>query len=271
MNIISQTRTILISLGFIVPMVAVSKLMMVMLSLETQINLIPVLLSAIGMLPIYIMDRVKDPEEDQANDNKSQRREIVQRYKHYLTALSIVLIVTYFVINVVYLDWMEVVILHTHLFIFVVYSKTKPFILIDTLAVGIAWSTFILGIVVFYSQIGFSLSIFIAMLVMKMGETELSNIRDLDADKKSGNPTLPVVVGEKKTMIFVNTSFALSIALLSYYLPVKSLVIILMLSIVLIYIFVSDRFKNIERMMYWDRIIKLLIGLTCLIFLVFLV
>lgn len=263
----SKIITLLISIGFLVPIIAVSKILLVKLALNTEITIEPILLGLIGMLPIYLLDRIGDSEEDEINDNKSERKELIQQHKSKILVLSVVLLATYALLNILMVEPWKALILHVHFLIFLIYSNTKQYILLDTVAVGVAWSTFILGLVTFYTGSSFSISIFAAMLIMKMGETELSNIRDAEADKMAGHPTLPVKFGGEKTIIFSTSCLILSFLVLFYFLSNFQSLIIGTAVIPVLYFYISYKNRSIEKTMYWDRLMKILIGLLSFILL----
>lgn len=253
----------MMSVGFIVPFVAVSKVLMVMVALETDLNIYPIILAATGSLPIYLLDRVDNPQEDRLNENKSERRSLIEKYREEIIFISVSMIIFYISCNFLFLEIWKALAVHIHIVIFLLYSRTKQFVLLDSLSVAFAWSVFILSLVTFYTDTQFSAILFLSMLSMKIGETELSNIRDKTADEKSGNPTLPVLLDSNKTIIFAVTSFLVSILIILYHLPNEQRLLIGISSLPIIYLYATYKKRPIENTMYVERAVKISIGLVC--------
>lgn len=261
---LSKIFTLLVSVGFIVPIVAVSKILIVKFGLSANLKLEPVILSVVGSLPVYLLDRVDDAEEDEVNDNKSERRELVEDNKRKILALCILSVLSYACLNLVAIELWKTLVLHVHFLIFFVYSYTKNYILLDTISVGVAWSTFIVFLVTFYTNVSFSVGMFLSMLVMKIGETEFSNIRDAEADEEAGHPTLPTQFGSKKTVIFSTLCLIVSFLILFYYITITRSLIIMVGMIPIILFYASYGRRPVEKTMYWDRVFKLIISVICL-------
>lgn len=265
----SKLITLFISMGFIVPIIAVSKILMVKLVLSTPLVPEPMFLAVIGSLPVYLLDRVEKPEEDEINKNKSERIEIVNDYGRIIKILSLTLIITYVITNFALLEpWMAIVV-QTHFILFIIYPKSKKFIILDTILVGVAWSVFLVSLVSFYTEPQFSfeliLSVFISMFVMKVGETELSNIRDKESDAEAGHPTLPSVFSEERVIAFVSLCLITSFIILSYHTSYPQLLVFIIGSAPILYSYASYDKRSLEKTMYLDRLCKIIISSLILV------
>jgi len=269
MNIVQKWKTLFVSIGFMVPFVALFKLFMIFGVLNISPNWKAVLATACGSLPVYLIDRVRLPDEDQNNSAKSDRERLVKDLRTEIILLSIALICLYSTLSYVYLSWIEMILVHIHIILFTVYSYAKELILVDTLLVAVAWSVPLITVAVFYTNS--SVSFFggliagVAMLLMKSGETELSNIRDRTADKEAGHPTLPNTLGTRNTIIFSTATFSISILIILLLIPRIVFLPILVISFLLIYVYLTHSNKSVERILAIDRIGKILIGLLCVL------
>lgn len=194
----SIVATLLVEVGFLVPIVAISKLIIVMHLLGIQLQWEPLVAMALVTIPVYFGDRLFVDEEDKDNEQKSLRNNLLERFQTHLVTLVILSFIGFEILTFTHLSHIGFLAVQFPFLIFVSYLLLKKIRHIDTVGIATAWSVELILLATLFSSYPLTieprlLAVFAIMFIMKMSETELSNIRDIHGDTKAGNETFPIV------------------------------------------------------------------------------
>lgn len=261
---------LLVQIGFIASIMGGVKIIISTFILTNSVHLIPILLGVLAATPIYILDRVKYNSEDLESESKKERINIVKNYRNLLILISAMSYILYIFIGLYYVNIFEIIIMNIQLFVFIMYPYLKNYLVIDTISIAIVNATLFVVIPLFVLDLSFSTDViwlFISGFIMKFSETELSNIRDMNADEKSGHITLPVKYNVRNINILVLFGEIISliiITLIIEVLVIQVFIILIIFSYIKLEYDVSD--KNISEVMLYNRILKILVSISVLFY-----
>jgi 4-hydroxybenzoate polyprenyltransferase len=260
-----------VEVGAIVPLVGMAKLGIVLYLFQFNPTLIPFIAIGLVTLPVYFGDRLFVDSEDKNNEKKALRNQLLQKFH---TPLSVSVLLSFLLFQGIiffFLSIPQALLLQFPFFVFVLYPKLKKYNYLDTLSIAMAWSIELIGIALFFGNrtpTNLTLSIaFIAMFCMKIAETEIGNIRDVEGDLKAGNNTFPSIYGVEKTTYLILSLLIFSfgcIILLSHSLIIQGLTL-LTVSLLLL----SERTvtpDSARDIMFIDRSLKITLASCMIIF-----
>lgn len=254
-----------VQIGFIASIMGGVKIIISSFVLTNSVYFIPVLLGFLAATPIYILDRVKYISEDLKSESKKERVNIVKNYKNLLILISVISYILYLSIGLYYVNIFEMIIMNIQVFVFIMYPYLKNYLVLDTISIAIVNATLFVAIPLFVLDLSFSTNIiwlFISGFIMKFSETELSNIRDMNADKKSGHITLPVKFDIRKLNTLILFGEIISLIIITLIIDV---LVIQVFIILIIFCYIKLEYdvsnKNISEVMLYNRILKILISI----------
>lgn len=254
-----------VQIGFIASIMGGVKIIISTFVLTNSVYFTPILLGFLAATPIYILDRVKYISEDLKSEAKKERINIVQNYKNILILISVISYVLYLSIGLYYVNIFEMIVINIQVFVFIMYPHLKNYLVLDTISIALVNATLFVTIPLFVLDLSFSTNIiwlFIIGFIMKFSETELSNIRDMSADKKSGHITLPVRYDIRKLNILILSGEIISLIILAL---IIDILIIQVFIILIIFCYIKLEYdvsnKNISEVMLYNRLLKILISI----------
>ena len=257
-------------IGFVVPIVAVSKIIISMYVLNITFSYLPIVLAFSGSLSIYLFDRLNINREDKCSTNKSKRIEIIRKYKNSIEFAAYTSLIIFISILFIELSIVKFLICCNPILIFIFYSKLKNTLYLDTVSIAFAWSSELVLIPIFFSDFIYnnyiSLIVFLCLFIMKFSETELSNIRDLSADSMAGNTTLPVKLGVEKVKKLIITGEVVSLLVLGIISNSSLFFLATLLSATYIfYIIYNLDEQNISNLMLKNRLVKIILSISIIL------
>jgi 1,4-dihydroxy-2-naphthoate octaprenyltransferase len=269
-HIYNNIITIFVEVGFIVPIVAVGKIIITMYALSISITYEPIFLAFIGSLPIYLFDRLDLDDEDLNSTKKQNRVRMIQKYKNIFTFIALFSIILFITILFIKLPFYKFLLTNIPLCIFMMYSKLKETLFLDTVGIAIAWSSELIFISVFFSNINIAYStivpLFFGLAIMKSSESELSNIRDKDADYNDGKYTIPIKFGVKNTIRGIICMELLALLIISILINNILFTLLSILSgVLIVYTMMDVKKDSISSIMFKNRLIKITLGISLLI------
>lgn len=262
--------TLFVEVGFIVPVVAVSKMIIAMNLLDIPFNSMAVLLIALISLSVYLFDRLMVDGEDVNSKLKRNRVNLINKYYYVLLFISISSLLCYLLISYYSLTITQFILINIPIYIFAIYETLKHTLFLDTVGIALAWSSQLILLPLFFSDINISYIMlfvtFIVFSIMKMSESELSNIRDIKADSDVGNETLPVKFGPK--LMNNITIFGEFISILIIVIFINN--IIFTGVAILLYVLLFIKTYNIDstlvsEIMLQNRLTKIVLGFILLV------
>jgi len=265
----NKLLTIFIEVGFIVPFVGVSKIIIIMHMFNMPQNSLAILLISLISLSIYLLDRIKINSEDRNSNIKKNRIKFIQKHKFILLIIALFCTFLFVSISYIKLDFIQLILINIPIFIFLIYNYLKKYLFLDTIGIALAWSSQLILLPLFLSNVNIGYTViflsFIAFFVMKVSESELSNIRDMKPDKKAGHTTLPLKYGSENVIIGIKIGELFSILIIN--ILINNL-IFFSFSVVLYLLFflsidISEPDK-ISRLIFKNRFIKIILAIIVL-------
>lgn len=219
-DIRNKTVTLFVDIGFIVPVVATSKIILTVYLLQVPYRAEPIVVSSLLSLSIYLLDRLVITEEDTESATKTRQTTLLNQYRPVFWFIAIGSLLTFFTITVIELSPIQIVLINIPLVVFSIYYYLKQTLFLDTAGIAVAWASYLLCTAVFFTDTppnhAAIIPTFFALGSMKVSETELSNIRDMAADATVGNRTLPMVIGVENTKVGIGIGETFSVVLFAY-------------------------------------------------------
>lgn len=199
--------TLLVEIGFIVPVVAMSKTILTLYILGLPYDATPVIVASLLPVAIYLCDRLAITDEDTVSTVKTRKVRLTRRYRLELWTVAVGALLAFMILTMVELSVWEFLLINIPLFVFVCYGRLKHTLLFDTLGIAVAWASYLLCTAVFFTNDSPDqsalLPLFIALGIMKISETELGNLRDIQGDAAAGNETIPMKIGIGNTKLLL--------------------------------------------------------------------
>lgn len=267
-SIISKFLTLSVEIGFLVPFIALSKLMIVVYLLDLPFKLEAFSSMALVTIPVYFGDRLFVDEEDKNNQQKTLRNRLVSDYYPHLFLFVVLSILSFWYITWTHLHFWAFISVQFPFFIFAMYPFLKKVRHLDTIAIATAWSVELILVSTLFSGSLFDVglleivSVTLIMFIMKMAETELSNIRDMEGDIRAGNETLAVIYPLDRVRKLVALGPIVSLSGVAY--MSDSLIISLFaifFSVLISFHIYSVTPSGVRNVIFIDRSLKILLAM----------
>lgn len=269
-NIYQYFITIFVEIGIVAGMMGGVKIIMSTFILTDSVYWLPIIMGVLAATPVYLLDRVKYISEDINSDKKANRLKIVRRHHKEIVAVSILMYLVYLYTGYIYLNTIEVIIINIQYIVLIIYPKLKSFLTLDTIAISFTNSVLLLSIPVFIIDVSYSIEfimLFIYGFIVKFSETELSNIRDIESDSKTGHKTLPIKYGIKKVNYLILCGEIIGLIILTYLFDIIIIQCFTILCIKYIIVLECDlSSRNISETMLYNRLLKFTIGLLIILY-----
>jgi 4-hydroxybenzoate polyprenyltransferase len=216
---------VLVYSGAYIALIAALEVVLVMVVLGLSTWLAPVAVGCITFT-IYANDRLVDVESDAVSN--PTRTAFVQRHRRSLSALA----ATAYGVAVMLAVDNGPLALALALFpaaVWVLYAvdwvpgllgsirRLKDVLMVSSLLVGLAWAVTVVVMPIAFAGVGFSPASWILIGYFAIGTfigTEISNVRDIEADETNSAATLPTTVGVKATKYILHGVAITGLALL---------------------------------------------------------
>lgn len=262
--------TIFVEIGIVAGMMGGVKIIMSTFILTDSVYWLPVIMGVLAATPVYLLDRVKYISEDINSEKKANRLKIVRRHDKEIVTVSILMYLVYLYTGYIYLNTIEVIIINIQYIVLIIYPRLKSFLTLDTIAISFTNSVLLLSIPVFIIDVSYSIEfimLFIYGFIVKFSETELSNIRDIESDSKSGHKTLPIKYGIKKVNYLILCGEIIGLIILTYLFDIIIIQCFTILCIKYIIVLECDlSSRNISETMLYNRLLKFTIGLLIILY-----
>lgn len=262
--------TIFVEIGIVAGMMGGVKIIMSTFILTDSVYWLPIIMGVLAATPVYLLDRVKYISEDINSDKKANRLKIVRRHDKEIVTVSILMYLVYLYTGYIYLNTIEVIIINIQYIVMIIYPKLKSFLTLDTIAISFTNSVLLLSIPVFIIDVSYSIEfimLFIYGFIVKFSETELSNIRDIESDSKTGHKTLPIKYGIKKVNYLILCGEIIGLIILTYLFDIIIVQCFTILCIKYIIVLECDlSSRNISETMLYNRLLKFTIGLLIILY-----
>ena len=216
----NEIVTLFVDIGFIVPVVATSKIILTVYLLQLPYSAEPIVVISLLSLSVYLLDRLVITEEDTKSATKTHQTTLLNQYRPVFWFIAIGSLFTFFTIIASKLSIVQFLLINIPLVVFSIYYHLKQTLFLDTAGIAVAWASCLLCTAVFFTDTppnhAAILPTFFALGSMKVSETELGNIRDMAADATVGNRTLPMVIGVENTKVGIGIGETFSVVLFAY-------------------------------------------------------
>lgn len=209
--------------------IAMAEVVVVMAILSLPLNLAPVI-AALLTFAVYGTDRVKDLETDVVST--PDRVAYVERYRDHLYVLSTAAYGVAVSLSV-FAGPLAFALSVLPGAVWLLYARDlipmpdggarrfKDFVVVNSLLVAVAWSAVIVFLPLVYvggAVTPAAVLLFAVFVLATFVNTEIPNIRDIDADRATGSRTLPTVFGVSVTrqILFAVTGLAAGVVLVAY-------------------------------------------------------
>jgi hypothetical protein len=269
-DIRNEIGTLFVDIGFIVPVVATSKIILTVYLLQLPYSVEPIVVISLLSLSIYLLDRLVITEEDTESATKTRQTTLLNQYRPVFWFIAIGSLLTFFTITVIKLSLMQFVLINIPLVVFSIYYYLKQTLFLDTAGIAVAWASCLLCTAVFFTDTppnhAAIIPTFFALGSMKVSETELGNIRDMPADATVGNRTLPMVIGVENTKVGIGIGETFSVVLFAYVANSPVFLAILTVYLLMIYRLLNRIDQTVSsRTILGNRLAKILFAFLILL------
>lgn len=210
------------------------------------ISIYPLFIAFVMPMVVYNLNRLTDIEEDKVN--VPDRTQFVEKYSKYLAIISICA----YIVGLVY-AFTEDLQLFTLSLIYpglgVIYSvfRTKKYLYVKNLIVGVAWGTIPIVTGSYYGEIFNNVVLFLFAFFTSSWfiNTIIFDIKDIEGDRAEGVRTVPNTYGLQSTKLInltLNVIISILVILLAFsgLIPIEGLILLLLSGYITVYICISE-------------------------------